>query len=129
MEDWNVVAVVHENGYSRAFAVLEEFGPVSRTVFFNVLVMRVQEPRMMLERLRVLFAENSEIRSILSRVVLVARTISYLNAKEFEVKVREAVLTWKSALAGNTFYVRMHRRDSRGGYPVCRRNSFSIRSS
>jgi len=43
MKDWNVVVSVNEKGFSQAVNILKEFGPISKTEFFNVLVMKVED--------------------------------------------------------------------------------------
>ena len=50
MYDWNVVVSVHEHGYTRARHLLERLGAVARTEFFNVLVMRIEDPDAFLEQ-------------------------------------------------------------------------------
>lgn len=114
MKAWNVVAVVYKKGFSRAFDILKEFGPVHRTDFFNVLVVEAEELREMMESLRLRFEEDPGIHSILSRVVPVTVAIEFQQVEEFEFKARSAVLTWASALAGKRFHVRMHRRGFKG---------------
>ena len=43
MNDWNVVITVHEDRYSQARKVLERFGPVEKTDFFNLLLMQATD--------------------------------------------------------------------------------------
>jgi tRNA(Ser,Leu) C12 N-acetylase TAN1 len=114
MFDWNIVVSVHERGYSRAWQVLEKFGPISRTDFFNVLVMKVDDIRSILDELRTWMLEDPERLSFLSRLVPVAHTFAFQSPQEFEVRAKEVVLTWVPRLAGKGFHVRMHRRGFKG---------------
>ena len=52
MSEWNVVVSVYDRGYKHARQVLEEFGSVSRTEFYNVLAVQVDDTPGMLEKLR-----------------------------------------------------------------------------
>ena len=114
MEDWNVIVTVREGGYKRAFKVLEEFGPVNRTGFFNVLVMKAGNVPRMMETLRDWSLQGSDILSILSRVVPANHTFSFQAPEEFQARAREIVLSWAPDLAGKEFHVRMHRRGFKG---------------
>lgn len=40
MQDWNVVVTVTEGGFVKGIKFLEPLGEVSRTDYFNVLVMK-----------------------------------------------------------------------------------------
>jgi hypothetical protein len=51
MHDWNVVITVHEEGFKRACALLDSFGPITATHYHNVLVMKVADTGAFLERL------------------------------------------------------------------------------
>jgi len=42
MRDWNAVVTVHEGGFAPACRLLEPFGAVRKTEFFNILVMRAK---------------------------------------------------------------------------------------
>lgn len=43
MQDWNVVVTVQEHGFVDALRLLEQFGPVGKTKYYNVLVMKVED--------------------------------------------------------------------------------------
>ena len=43
MRDWNVVVSVHEGRFVRACQLLEQFGRLERTEYYNVLVMKVED--------------------------------------------------------------------------------------
>jgi hypothetical protein len=44
VKDWNVVISVYQDGFRRALHALREFGPVERSPYHNVLVMKVEDP-------------------------------------------------------------------------------------
>lgn len=112
--DWNVVITVREPGFIRACELLERFGPISRTEFFNVLVMKVDDIHRIMETLREQISESPEILSYLARVVPVTHTFNFQTPEEFETKTKEIVLLWIPELAGKGFHVRMHRRGFKG---------------
>jgi tRNA(Ser,Leu) C12 N-acetylase TAN1 len=114
MKDWNVAASVHEGAFLQACELLEEFGPVRRTDFFNVLVIRVDDIHRMMEGLRIRVSQDPDISSVIGRVVPVTQTFSFQSPEEFESKAKEAVLKWVPELAGKSFHVRMHRRGFKG---------------
>jgi tRNA(Ser,Leu) C12 N-acetylase TAN1 len=93
MEFWNVVVTVHEGYYQKACAILEKIGSVSKTEYFNVLVM--QEP---------------QAHDAIARFVPVTQTFFFTSAKEFEIKAKKAALSLTDELHGKKFFVRMHRR-------------------
>lgn len=114
MHDWNVVVSVYEHQYVQALKLLDELGPVSRTGYFNVLVMRVEDIVHFLETLCQWAQEEPEILFILARVMPVTQTFTFQTVEEFESKAREASLTFVPALAGRRFHIRMHRRGFKG---------------
>ncbi len=114
MQDWNVVVSVYDRGYKRARELLQEFGAVSKTDFYNVLVMAVTDIPQMMEALRERWDTDDEVRSSLARVMPVSHSFTFQTPEEFEAKAKEAVLTWVPELAGKRFHVRMHRRGFKG---------------
>lgn len=114
MSDWNVVVSVREGSYVRACKILEKFGPVSRTEFFNVLVMKVHDIESVLDELKTWMLETPERLSFLTRLVPVTHTFVFQSPLEFEVKAKEAALSWVHQLAGKAFHVRMRRRGFKG---------------
>jgi tRNA(Ser,Leu) C12 N-acetylase TAN1 len=114
MRDWNVVVSVRERGYRQARELLGEFGPVAKTDFYNVLVLKVDNIAELLEALRERLATDEKARSSLARVMPVTRSFTFQTPEEFESKAREAVPAWVPELAGKSFHVRMHRRGFKG---------------
>jgi tRNA(Ser,Leu) C12 N-acetylase TAN1 len=114
MQEWNVVVTVQDEGYNRARKLLERFGPVGRTDFFNVLLMRVADHREFLEQLREEGEREPGALCCLAKVVPVLQSFSFQTPAEFEEKARQAVTAWLPALQGKSFHVRMHRRGFKG---------------
>ncbi len=65
MRDWNVVISVREMGFRPAFELLEELGPVAKTDFYNILVMKVDDIGNFLETLREWVREDTHILSLI----------------------------------------------------------------
>jgi len=110
MFDWNVVVSVHDDGYKRARQILGQFGELKRTDFYNVMVLRVEDPPSFLKRLATLCETVPDILKAISRAMPATVVIDFQSAEEFEAKARDAVLAWTPALANKSFHVRMHRR-------------------
>ena len=114
MHDWNVVVSVHDGGYKRARQILEEFGRVSRTDFYNMLMLQVDDISAMLENLRERLSTDDEVRMTLARVMPVSCSFTFQTPEEFETKAGKAVLPWLPQLANKSWHVRMHRRGFKG---------------
>ena len=114
MRDWNVIVSTYDRGFAFAIELLSELGPVARTDFFNVLVLKVDD----IERFLAVFAEWAEtmpmVLAAISRVSPVRDVFNFQSAAEFEDKAREVVLARLGELAGKSFHVRMHRRGFKG---------------
>ncbi len=61
MYDPNVVVNLRDRGFKKAFKVLQGFGAVSQTDFFNVLAMKVSDIDRFLETLRQWVSNNPDI--------------------------------------------------------------------
>jgi hypothetical protein len=114
MHDWNVVVSLHERKYIQARKLLEQLGPVSRTAYFNVLVMKVEDIGRLLDTLCKWIEEDPQLLTILARVIPATQTFTFQTVEEFEAKAREVSLIWVPNLAGKRFHVRMHRRGFKG---------------
>jgi tRNA(Ser,Leu) C12 N-acetylase TAN1 len=110
MQDWNIVVSVHAEGFRDAWRLLQRLGEVSKTDYFNVLVLKVEDPEQFLEVLRRRIEDEPGTLNFIGRVVPVTRTFSYRDAEEFEEKARQTALAWTPELASKSFHVRMHRR-------------------
>jgi tRNA(Ser,Leu) C12 N-acetylase TAN1 len=114
MKDWNVVVSVKEKRFSQAVNILKEFGPISKTGFLNVLVMKVEDTAGMCDTLKKRLEEDPSFLSFLSRLIPVAKSFAFQTPEEFKTKVKEIVSEWVSQLEGRGFHVRMHRRGFKG---------------
>ena len=114
MKDWNVVASVQPEGFARALRILRGWGPVDKTNYYNVLVLRVEDVARFIGELRDLVVEKPRILDFLGRVVPCHATFDFHGADDFEEAARAAVVKWAPRLAGEAFHVRMHRRGLKG---------------
>jgi tRNA(Ser,Leu) C12 N-acetylase TAN1 len=114
MQEWNAVVSVNKNGFTRACDVFRHFGAVKRTEFFNVLLLRAEDPPGMLEALRARSLDRPDSLSFLARLVPVMQTFVFNSPEEFENKAREIVLSWASYVANKSFHIRLHRRGFKG---------------
>ena len=114
MREWNVVITVQEDGYNSARELLQRFGQVGRTDFFNVLLMHVDDQQQFLEQLQEEAARAPQATFPLARVMPLMVTFDFRTVGEFEEKAREAVSVWLPSLGGKSFHVRMHRRGFKG---------------
>ena len=115
MLDWNVVVTVPQGGFTLACELLEEFGPVRRTHYYNVIVMKAAEPEKLLDRLADTAAHiGGMFRFAIARVAPAQVAFNFATAEAFEAKATEVAVAWTDELAGKTFHVRMHRRGFKG---------------
>ncbi len=114
VRDWNVVVSVREGGFSRARKLLGEFGAVSPSGFLNLLVMRVDDPKQLLEALTARATREPDDLAYLGRVAPIRSTFTFQSPEEFEARAREAALAFLPELAGKAFHVRMHRHGFKG---------------
>jgi tRNA(Ser,Leu) C12 N-acetylase TAN1 len=114
VQDWNVVVTVTEGGFVRGIRFLERFGEVSRTEYFNVLIMKAADVRAFMEAIREAVAAEGDEPFFLSRVVPVTLKFNFQNREEFEKAAKPLMTKWAQALAGKGFHVRVHRRGFKG---------------
>ena len=113
--DWNVLVTTRQRGFTLACELLEDFGPVRRTHYYNVIVMKAADPRKLLDDLAQTADQLGEMfRSAIARVAPAQFSFNFSSPEEFEAKATEIALAWVSDLAGKTFHVRMHRRGFKG---------------
>lgn len=110
MQDWNVVVTTRERGFILACELLEEYGRIDKTNYFNVLAMRVEDVHAFLEGFRKEFSEDPSIQTFLARVMPVTLAFAFRTPEEFEAKAGETALHWVRDLGGKGFHVRVHRR-------------------
>ncbi len=114
MHDWNVVVTTHEGGFSEARRLLEKMGTVSRTDFFNVLVMRVEDIPSLLGQLSERVDREPGILNDIARLVPFTHPFNFQSPEMFEKNAVEVVSQWIPLLANKSFHVRMRRRGFKG---------------
>ncbi len=114
MKDWNVLISVNPQGFSQAFNVLREFGPIKKTSFFNVLIMKAENPREMVDALLERSSKDPGYLSFLSRLMPVAHAFTFKTPEEFRADAKEIILTLAPRLGDRSFHVRIHRRGFKG---------------
>lgn len=114
MNDWNTVITVHERHLPEVLELLGRYGTISRTEYFNVAVMKADEPRFLLETLREEALADLRLSAVLARLVPADRTFNFQSAEDFELKAKAVVGEWVTELGGKRFHVRMRRRGFKG---------------
>ncbi len=114
MQDWNVVVTIYEGHFRQAIEFLETFGPLDKTDYFNVLVIKVDDIGKFLEDMDKEIRAEPMLENMISRVMPASVTFLFQSPAEFETKAMQAVEPWIPQLAGANFHVRMHRRGFKG---------------
>jgi hypothetical protein len=114
MHDWNAIITVREEGFVAACRLLEPFGPVKKTDFFNTLVMRAADPFRLLADLQGAASGTPDISAVVSRFLPMERRFSFQTVAEFENRCRQELREWLPRLDHGSFHVRMHRRGFKG---------------
>lgn len=114
MNDWNVVATLKGRAFKEGVAILGRFGVVETTPFYNVVVLKVEEPAGLLPALDALAAELPVMEMSVAMVSPVAAGFTFQDAEEFQEKSLAAVEAFLPRLAGRAFHVRFHRRGFKG---------------
>lgn len=117
MRDWNVVITVHDGKFIRACQLLDRFGKIKRTGFYNVLVMKVEDVAAFQEQFADLAAIVPDILKVIARIMPIAKAFEFQSPEAFESEAREVALQWAPQLAGKSFHVRMHRRGFKEALP------------
>jgi tRNA(Ser,Leu) C12 N-acetylase TAN1 len=114
VKEANAVINLNARGLKQAIGVLGVFGPIRKTVFFNVLLMKADDVPAMLQSLKEMMARDPGSLAFLARIIPVSHAFSFQTPEEFEEKAGEIVLGWADSLAGKSFHVRMRRRGFKG---------------
>jgi tRNA(Ser,Leu) C12 N-acetylase TAN1 len=107
---WNVVASVRPGEFLRAKQLLERFGTVKRSDYFNVLLLHVDDVREFLAAYLKRSSEDPRLAQCISRLAPLKRAFEFSDVSDFETKVRGEVMAFVSDLKGKSFHVRMNRR-------------------
>jgi tRNA(Ser,Leu) C12 N-acetylase TAN1 len=110
VEDWNVIVSVCQGGYRRAFHALQKLGPVERSPYYNVLVMNVENPILLLEAVEQQTERNPALYDAISRVAPARNAFRFHSVEEFKDKAKTIMGGWTPLLAGKSFHVRLRRR-------------------
>lgn len=110
MRDWNVVVTVFQGGYRRALRALRELGPVERSPYHNVLVMKVDDPLALLAAVEARTRELPALYDAISRVAPAQRAIDFHTADAFLATAEHTVRELAPRLAGSSCHVRLHLR-------------------
>jgi hypothetical protein len=110
VQDWNVVVTVFQGGYRRALRALRELGPVERSPYHNVLVMKVIDPLALLDAVEARTRETPALYDAISRVAPAQRAFDFNTADEFLATADDIVREWSLRLAGCSCHVRLHLR-------------------
>lgn len=114
MHDWNVVATARERQFTRARLILSRLGKVDHTNYFNVLVMKADEPRGFLQTLADWLSDHPEDCNVFGYIAPCTRAFQFRSPQEFNDKLFPAAREFVPSLAHKDFHVRMHRRGFKG---------------
>ena len=118
MRDWNVVISIYQDGFRRAIRALSALGPVERSPYHNVLLMRVEDPIALLSAIEQKTEESTALYDAISRVAPAMRTIEFHSVDEFKERLKPVLLEWSQRLTDNSLHVRLHRRGDRHDLPT-----------
>jgi tRNA(Ser,Leu) C12 N-acetylase TAN1 len=113
VKDWNLVVSVYQDGFRRAIRALEKLGPVERSHYHNVLVMKVEDPMSLLAAIERQTEEMPALYDAIARVAPAARRFEFGSADEFRERAKPILREWAARLAGHSFHARLHRRGAR----------------
>jgi len=108
-----VVVTVDGPHYAEVKRALRDIGRVGKTEFYNVLVLRVDDPRAALEQLRAWRAETPEAGERVAHFIPLTHVFNFHSAEAFEAGALAAAQELAPTLADKAFHVRGHRRGFR----------------
>lgn len=113
MKDWNVVVSIFQDGYRRALRALQKLGVAERSLYHNVLVMKVDDPVVLLDAIEKRTEEDPALYDAISRVAPAMRNFDFLSEAEFVEKAQSVIREWLPRLAGRSLHVRLRRRGTK----------------
>lgn len=113
MKDWNVVITVFQGGFRRALRALRDLGPVERSPYHNVLVMKVDDPIALLAAIETKIEKRPALYDAISRVAPALRNFNFRTEAEFLEETKNILHEWSPQLNGRSFHVRLHRRGTK----------------
>jgi hypothetical protein len=94
VKDWNVVVSVFQDGFRRALRALQKLGQAERSPYYNVLVMKVEDPIALLEVIEKRTEENPALYDAISRVAPARRDFDFLSEEEFVERAKSIMYEW-----------------------------------
>jgi tRNA(Ser,Leu) C12 N-acetylase TAN1 len=113
VRDWNVIVSIYQGGFRRALRALEKLGQTERSPYHNIIVMKVDNPIVLLDAVERKTEGSPALYDAISRVAPAMRNFEFQSADEFKEKAGSVLHEWSQRLAGRSFHVRFHRRDPR----------------
>ena len=111
---YTVIATTKPNEYTRARQLLERFGTVAPTDFFNVLHLTVEDIDRFIAAYLERATEDPRLHDCISSLRPIRRSFTYSDLADFEEKAKTVAMGFAERLEGLAFHVRMHRRGHKG---------------
>jgi len=111
--EWNVVVSIYQQGFGRALRALQKFGQVERSPYYNLLLMKLDDPVALLEPVERLTQENPALYDAISRIAPAMCCFQFRSAGEFREQAEAILLEWAPRLAGRSFHVRLRCRGAK----------------
>ncbi len=118
MKDWNVVISAYQDGFKRALRGLRDLGPIEAGRYYNLLLMKVDDPVGVLAAIEKRTQENAALYDALSRVAPCVDCFDFHSAEDFTNYIKSFLSERLSDLAGRSFHVRVHRRGVKHDLPT-----------
>ena len=113
VKDWNTIVTIYQHGFRRAIRALQAIGPTDRTAYYNVLVMKSDDPVAALETIQRLTEERPALYDAIARVAPAQFMFDFQSSQEFTKLAESFLLGFVPKLVGRSFHVRLHRRGSK----------------
>jgi tRNA(Ser,Leu) C12 N-acetylase TAN1 len=110
VKDWNVVVTIFQDGFRRARRALQELGTVDASPYYNVLLMKVEDPLAALEAIEKKTEQSPALYDAISRTAPAMRCFEFESTEDFQDKAKSVLRDWSPRLAGRSFHARLHRR-------------------
>jgi len=108
-----VVATTKPAEFTRARQLLQRFGTVERTNFYNVLLVIVDDiDRFMIAYLERM-AEDPRLQACVSSLLPMRKSFTFSELADFEEQAKATAIGFADQLEGMAFHVRIHRRGHR----------------
>ena len=109
-DGWNVVVTVYDDGFARTRRVLQRFGDVVDTPFYNVLLVRVDDVPDFLTAVGGLLATDPTLAHDVARILPLTYRFAVRDVADLEHEFAITATEWLDRLAGRSFHVRLHAR-------------------